>query len=379
MGCTKSMNTRQYNPKQLKTDEGEDAHLLLLLQQQQNERELQHRRRFQPGDLVFINGNEIDSIEDDEEYFVVLADNRQRGRVQRRPGRGGGKGRSGGKGKGGGSKESYSSRSQSQRGAAVPLDDDFGRSGGKGKGGGSKESYSSRSRSQRGAAVPLDDDFFPRNADWVNAARSKDMIADGGGSVGGFIANGIGSGVILARPFRGTGIGRIDRRPPRPARGGGNQFPEGFRPNMIRGPAGTPFPSLAPTSPGPGVPTSPGSGAPTSAGLTLAPTSSGVTAAPTVPGATVAPTNLATNDFIIESTFALTYFSDQPTDVDRDLTAEEYAELATLMDEFYTEAFRTDPAFSDDFISFMTEFTSMMYTMGAYVGRLISADFSLSS
>ena len=345
MGCTKSMNTRQYNPKQLQTDEGEDAHLLLLLQQQQNERELQHRRRFQPGDLVFINGNEIDSIEDDEEYFVVLADNRQRGRVQRRPGRGGGKGRS----------------------------------GGKGKGGGSKESYSSRSRSQRGAAVPLDDDFFPRNADWVNAARSKDMIADGGGSVGGFIANGIGSGVILARPFRGTGIGRIDRRPPRPARGGGNQFPEGFRPNMIRGPAGTPFPSLAPTSPGPGVPTSPGSGAPTSAGLTLAPTSSGVTAAPTVPGATVAPTNLATNDFIIESTFALTYFSDQPTDVDRDLTAEEYAELATLMDEFYTEAFRTDPAFSDDFISFMTEFTSMMYTMGAYVGRLISADFSLSS
>ena len=41
----------------------------------------------------------------------------------------------------------------------------------------------------------------------------------------------------------------------------------------------------------------------------------------------------------------MTYFTGQPGDVVRDLTAEEYAELEDLLEEFYNDAFAADPLF----------------------------------
>lgn len=54
---------------------------------------------------------------------------------------------------------------------------------------------------------------------------------------------------------------------------------------------------------------------------------------------------------------------DLPTDVDRDLTTDERAELIALMDEFYTTTFQTDTAFAG-FQSYMTEETNYAYTAG---------------
>lgn len=62
----------------------------------------------------------------------------------------------------------------------------------------------------------------------------------------------------------------------------------------------------------------------------------------------------------------LTYFSGEPTDVDRDLTEEEYSELQTLIGELYRDLFRADPLFATDFVSFTPTFSSPRnYTAGA--------------
>lgn len=286
--------------------------------------------------------------------------------------------------------------------------------GGKGKGGrvtrsGRGQRRRSSSRSGRRGFIQNTDDFFAGDDDFLGGGPGHGHPGPGGfiGSAIGqverpaFRGTGIGrlddrpdidrptrgTGFVTRRPYPGTGIGHLDRDrapdgfpPRRPARGFiANRFPPGFRANTIRptpppGPTTLapslppPLPTLPPTQPpGPGVTAAPS--VPTTPG-TAAPTVTPATLAPTVAGATIAPTVLATaapnNDFIIESTFALTYFSGQPGDVDRDLTAEEYAELETLMDEFYRDAFLADPAFATDFISYSTDITTMNYTPGGY-------------
>ena len=154
-------------------------------------------------------------------------------------------------------------------------------------------------------------------------------------------------------------------------------FPDGFRPNRIRStrpPSPTLSPTIAPTTPGgtaaPTVPAAGATAAPTVAGATAAPTVPvATTAAPTVPvGTTAAPTT-PVNPFegAFRTQLDLTYFM-EPTDTDRDLTAEEYTELASLLEEFYTAYFQDDPVFATDFISIAPitiDTANAVYTAGA--------------
>ena len=235
--------------------------------------------------------------------------------------------------------------------------------GGNGRGGGRGRGMRRGGRGGRFRYI-IDDDFFYEDDDWYTntpprrARRSRFRAGPDDDGVG----QGGGGAVILVRPangppYRGTGIGRLDRGRgrdlPRPGRPRGNRFPPGYRASTIRPTTSPPVgPTAAPTTAAPGA-TSPG------------PTTAATAAGPTVaPGSTAAPSAAPTNDILIRSTFALTYFTGDPADVDRDLTAEEYAELATLMDEFYTAEFMADPAFSTDFRNYATTITSMMYTMG---------------
>jgi hypothetical protein len=48
----------------------------------------------------------------------------------------------------------------------------------------------------------------------------------------------------------------------------------------------------------------------------------------------------------------LTYFSGQPTDVDRALTPDEVVELQSLLGEYYTSIIQADPALAPSFRSF---------------------------
>ena len=77
------------------------------------------------------------------------------------------------------------------------------------------------------------------------------------------------------------------------------------------------------------------------------------------------------------SMFTLTYFAE---DTDRDLTAEEYEELRTLMDEFYTTEFQADAAFAPFFQSYTTTFNTMAYTPGGvpHITIDFDADFVFS-
>lgn len=77
--------------------------------------------------------------------------------------------------------------------------------------------------------------------------------------------------------------------------------------------------------------------------------------------------------------FTLTYFT-EATDTDRDLTAEEYEELRTLMDEFYTTEFQADPVFEPFFESYETTFNTVAYTPGGipHINIDFDADFVFS-
>ncbi|CAB9500564.1 expressed unknown protein [Seminavis robusta] len=187
---------------------------------------------------------------------------------------------------------------------------------------------------------------------------------------------------LVTRPvYKGTGIGR---------------FPPGWRPNMIRPPA--PRPTGLPTrpphpntfapaetpeplvthppviTPGPTLVATPAATSPNSSPV---PTSPGTpTATTTLPATTTnpsnttitpatAPTTPPTTDFSFRTNMGLTYFSDQPEDVDRDLTAAEFAELQILIGEFYTDLFQADPVFATNFRSYTPITTSKTYTAGA--------------
>lgn len=98
-------------------------------------------------------------------------------------------------------------------------------------------------------------------------------------------------------------------------------------------------------------------------------------------GSTPSPTPAPQNDISIAATLSLTYFSGSIGDVDRDLDEDEYKELATLMDEFYTAAFQADPAFATAFLSYMTVATAMSYTSGGNPNIVFefNADFAFAS
>ena len=221
---------------------------------------------------------------------------------------------------------------------------------------------------------------------------------------GGFISaslcevSGVGCGVIQDLPYRGTGIGRLDRS--RIRNPDGNRFPDRFRPDMIRpqGPAPTQAPSvsLAPSIRATTAPTGPPTtAAPTVTPATLAPTGPGATAVPTVAvaAATVAPTVAGggvtsapscppqgPGEFTVGSSFSMNYFTGMATDVNQDLTAAEYAELTMLMNEFYAAQMMADPALGADFQSVSNVITTMTYNMagGPHIALTFDANYQFA-
>jgi hypothetical protein len=73
-------------------------------------------------------------------------------------------------------------------------------------------------------------------------------------------------------------------------------------------------------------------------------------------------------NFFFRTGMNLTYFSGQPADVDRDLTAEEVVELQSLLSELYTAIFRADPVMAPTFRTFnATIIGTPVYTPGAVI------------
>jgi hypothetical protein len=286
-------------------------------------------RRLQWGDMTrggsFVNGKGRGQV-----YYAAIGQGRHSEQV-----RGGGKGNSKGKGRGG-----YDNKS----------------------GGGSSDGDLHHN---------VGDNFFPTRG---RRSRYRLQPLDEGS-----LATVIHSAVIAQPHFHGTGIGRIDRPRGRfrPAQqSDGNRFPPGFRRPNAQAPTSPslPTPTIIPSTIAPAM----------TPVLSQAPLPPGTTGAPTLAGS-VAPVTTAgpiasnaTNDIVIRSSFALTYFTDQATDVDRDLTPEEYAELATHMDSFFAAAFQMDPAFSNDFLSYKTAITAMNYVMGRAPQVMLDFDANFS-
>ena len=133
-------------------------------------------------------------------------------------------------------------------------------------------------------------------------------------------------------------------------------------PSITPYPSFTPFPTIEATNDGPTQsPSLAPSSTPPVPTVSSAPSSS-----PTLSNAPSLSSMPSRGGLLITiyADFAIRYFSGQAGDVDRDLTADERAELITLMDEFYTTAFQTDAAFSGSFQSYMTEETNYVYTAG---------------
>jgi hypothetical protein len=251
-----------------------------------------------------------------------------------------------------------------------------GKGGGKGKGGGGYYSKSGGGSGDGDHRHNPDDDFFPTRG---RRSRYRLQPLDEGN-----LAT-PGLSIVAVQPaYYGTGIGRIDRprgRSRSARQSDGNRFPPGFRADTIR--PKTQAPTSLPSLNGPTIsPSTIAPGATSTPTLGASPSPPGTTNVTVAPGTTAGPTAAnAPNDIVIRSTFGLTYFTDQPTDVDRDLTPEEYAELASHLDTFYSMAFQTDPAFSNDFLSYMTDITTMNYVMGGtpQVTMDFDANYSFAS